>query len=208
MDLTQKADRCRQAILDFYLSDRVLSGCEEVASKAHVQTVVDAISSPLPINTAIEPQHQPVNRYWDQVTAAANSIFENVIETSQAIEGALCWLTNTSYIGIFDDHFFDNEAYTEVIGPNGLLQTDACRVGWILFGENLNYPSHHHESSELYHCVSGTGTWQQGQGEETLQAPGSAIFHDKWQPHAMRTTEPCLNLWSWTGNVFCVSTAI
>jgi len=208
MDLTQKADRFRKAVLEFYLSDSVLNGCDDPASKNHVQTVVDAIAAPLPINTALEPLQQSVKRYWDQVTAKPHPLFTDIVDTSRAIEGALHWLTHTTYIGIFNAHFFENEAYAEVIGPNGLLQCDDCRVGWILFGENLDYPSHHHESAELYHSVSGTGTWQQGQDEPSLKAPGSAIFHDQWQPHAMRTTEPCLNLWSWTGNLFSPSTAI
>jgi len=203
MNLLQQIDDLRLAILAFYQSDDVLAGLGGTSS-AHLEAVIKAIESPLALNTDHEPHQVPATAFWPQLLNKADERFSTITTAADKVFDQLHWKINKNYIGIFSDRFFDNESFVEVIGPNGLLIADTCRVGFLILGEDIYYPSHNHEATELYHTISGTGAWWQDGptgGEEVLKAPGSAIYHEEWENHAMRTTEPLLNLWSWTGAI-------
>ena len=210
MSLIQDADAFRQAVLTFFQSDQALSGLAgapetEDANRSlaedHLKQVNDAIAAPLSLNTSYTPAERPALRYWDGLLASADHPFDAVMETAQRIAPAIHWQMNKNYIGILDGHFFDQECFTEIIGPNGLLYAETCRVGFLILGQDVYYPAHHHEATELYHTVSGSGYWQQGEEEEHPRPSGQPIFHAPWESHAMRTTTPILALWSWAGAI-------
>ena len=77
--------------------------------------------------------------------------------------------------------FLQNKVYTEIIGPNGLLISETCRVGFLILGPDIYYPPHNHEATELYHTLSGQGAWQQGDAVEQIKSNDIAIFHDEWK---------------------------
>ncbi len=198
MTLIQAADDFRRCVLDFYRSEWAIKGVEEQA-KNHRDIVLAAIDAPLEYNASSEPAQCAATRLWGQVSANPVSPLAPLMAAARVIEPHFRWQVNTGYIGVFHDYFFANETYVEIIGPNGLLLSPDCRVGFLILGENLYYPPHHHEATELYHPVSGVGAWAQNGGNEALKPPPTAIFHKEWESHAMRTTEPMLCLWSWTG---------
>ena len=204
MNLLQQLDDLRVAILNYYQSENVLKGVGGTAPK-HVDIVVEAISNPLPLNTEHEANQVPATKFWPSLLGGVDHQFKEITSAADKVFDQLHWKINQNYIGIFPDRFFENESFVEIIGPKGLLLADDCRIGFLILGEDIYYPSHNHEATELYHTVSGTGAWWQdgptGAGEEMLRAPGTAIYHEEWENHAMRTTEPLLNLWSWTGAI-------
>ena len=107
-----------------------------------------------------------------------------------------------NYKNIFSNDFFENESFVEIIGPTGLLICPNIRIGLLLLGKNVFYPSHKHEALELYNILSGTSMWQLFDNDFEKQNPLDNIFHDEWVPHAMKTIgEPVLALFSWSGMI-------
>ena len=200
MTLIHDIDNVRKAVLEFYQSDDVLRGLGGT-SGGHLNTVVNAIKDPLPLNTEHTSAQVIATHYWPSFAGNIFSPFEDIKAAVDKVFDHLNWKTNKNYIGIFPDIFFENEAFVEMIGPNGLLLCDDCRIGFLILGEDTYYPSHHHEATELYHTISGVGRWQQGEGEEVIKPTGTPIYHEEWENHAMRTKEPLLNLWSWAGAI-------
>lgn len=200
MSLIHQMNTVREAVLAFYMSDVALTGLGGT-SRRHLETVINAIKDPLPLNTDHTVATVPATRYWPQLMEDVAPPFQHLCSAADTVFNHLKWKINENYIGIFPSRFFDNEAFVEMIGPNGLLLCDDCRVGFLILGEDIYYPSHNHEATELYHPVSGTGLWQQGEGEEFPKPPATPIYHEEWENHAMRTSDPCLNLWSWTGEI-------
>ena len=204
MNILSQMDAFRIAVLNFYKSDDVIKGLGGTSAH-HRDVVINAIKDPLPLNTEYASNKVPATQFWPQLVDGADAKLKDIVNAAEPVFDLLHWKINENYIGIFPDRFFENESYVEIIGPKGLLITDDCRIGFLILGEDIYYPSHNHEATELYHTVSGTGKWWQdgetGSGEEELKAPGTAIYHEEWENHAMRTTEPLLNLWSWAGEI-------
>lgn len=201
MSIDQYADAFRKAVLNFYQSNHALKGVKNDAARMHLDHVIDAIANPLAVDLSHEASRINANRFWDGLIANADSGFSDIAEAASFIEPFLKWQISASYIGVFDDHFLQNKAYTEIIGPNGLLISETCRVGFLILGPDIYYPPHNHEATELYHTLSGQGAWQQGDAVEQIKSNDIAIFHDEWESHAMRTQKPILTLWSWAGAI-------
>ena len=193
------ADTFRSEVYKFYMSDGALAGLDSAAVADHFADVTSGLAAPLAFNTSVEPVAKPATRFWDQLSAEPAPEFEAIMAAARQFADHLHWRTNKNYIGIFDDHFFENETFTEIVGPTGLLIADNFRAGFLILGENVHYPDHSHVATELYHPVSGTGVWVQGDGQKREKPPGTPIFHTPWESHAMWATKPILALWSWAG---------
>ena len=110
------------------------------------------------------------------------------------------WQITDNYRGHFEDRFFEQEAWCELIGPNGLIISEEIRIGLLIMGPGLVYPAHQHPATEWYHVLSGTGQWAQASQPATPRTPPAALFDRPDEPHAMTThQEPVLALWSWVG---------
>ena len=68
------------------------------------------------------------NAFRDQLSSTPAPGFEPIMAAARQFADLLHWRTNNNYIGIFDDHFFENETFTEIIGPTGLLIADNFRA--------------------------------------------------------------------------------
>ena len=170
--------------------------------KKHLKDVINATSFPLEFNRSYVANYQPVCRFLDDCLKKATSDTKEISSIPSQISSYLHWQINTNYKGIYSDNFFQNESFVEVIGPSGLLIHSKIRVGFLLLGEEVFYPSHNHEALELYHIISGSSLWQIKEKKFTEKKPGDSSFHDIWVPHAMKTVgEPVLALFSWSGNI-------
>ena len=195
------------ALADFYRSTQAMTGLSGTALQTHKNTVLAGLNQQLVLNPNYQPAATPVLRFLPEALAAAPP--HPVLEAILPFMPDLHWQTNNNYHGYFADSFFDNEAFTEIIGPKGKLQTNAFRCGLLLLGPQLDYPKHHHETSEWYHVLSGTGLWRQGSDDLSPRAPHSAIFHTSWEVHAMRCTKiPVLALWSLVGKIDSVAASV
>lgn len=93
-------------------------------------------------------------------------------------------------------------AAVELIGPNGLVASDALRLGLLLQPAHTHYPKHRHAAEELYLVLSGIASWGQGSLPPSVQEPGNFIYHKSWEWHEMKTSnQPLLALWCWLGDL-------
>ena len=188
------------SLVDFYRSTQAMTGLSGAALQTHKNTVLAGLGQQLALNPDYQPAAAPVLRFLPEALAAAPP--HPVLEAILPFMPNLHWQTNNNYRGYFADSFFENEAFTEIIGPKGILQTNAFRCGLLLLGPQLDYPDHNHETSEWYHIFSGTGLWRQGSDDFSPRAPHSAIFHSSLEVHAMRCRKtPIFALWSLVGKL-------
>ncbi|MFO1055737.1 MAG: dimethylsulfonioproprionate lyase family protein [Dongiaceae bacterium] len=97
-------------------------------------------------------------------------------------------------------------AFTQIVGPAGLLRSERLRVGLTLIAPGTDYPAHAHPAVETYLVVSGAALWRLGEQPSRVEPPGSLIFHPGGMAHAMRTWgEPLLAVYSWSGDVLSPS---
>ena len=97
-------------------------------------------------------------------------------------------------------HFLDNYAYFELIGPTGHIWSDQCCAFIGYWGPGLFYPAHNHTSEELYFVLAGHALFaSDGDGPATL-GPAAHRLHASHQPHVMTTTDSAiLTLVLWRG---------
>lgn len=92
--------------------------------------------------------------------------------------------------------------YCRIVGPDGLIRSDNCRMGFYLQAPDMFYPSHSHNAEEIYFVLSGTALWQKDNAPFIEQTPGTLIHHLPNQPHTMHTQkEPLLAIWGWIGDI-------
>ncbi|GAB7021993.1 dimethylsulfonioproprionate lyase family protein [Salidesulfovibrio brasiliensis] len=90
-------------------------------------------------------------------------------------------------------------AYSELMGPRGLVQFDRLILGVVLLAPGTTYPAHSHAGiTESYLCLSGTLS----QNDAGVYAPGSMIYNPPEHSHRITTDrkEPCLLSYAWTGS--------
>ncbi|MBD1206276.1 MAG: cupin domain-containing protein [Rhodobacteraceae bacterium] len=100
----------------------------------------------------------------------------------------------------FGADFLQSYGWTELIGLRGPIASDFVAVGVLLLGPGVVYPPHAHEAAEVYLPLSGKAEWMRGDAPYAPVAPGQAIHHPSWLPHAMRTgAEPLVAAYVWRG---------
>jgi dimethylpropiothetin dethiomethylase len=89
-------------------------------------------------------------------------------------------------------------AYTELMGPHGVVMSDRLILGMVLLAPRCTYPEHSHDGiTESYVCLSGTVS----DSPEKVSAPGSLLLNPPQKPHRMTTGdfEPTLLAYAWLG---------
>lgn|GEM_PF-911504 len=197
-NLERDANRFRHSAVDVYTNTELSGG----SFFQHKSILLNALVNDLPLNPDYQTHTKPVCQYLEECLKSPEVAFPELTGAIAGFSGRLHWQINQKYVGVFDDHFLQNEAFVEIIGPTGLLLAPSIRVGLLLLGKAMHYPSHAHEATELYRVVSGTGLWRQGKSGFSEAPPGKALYHDVWEPHEMKTVGlPVLALFSWTGAI-------
>lgn len=90
----------------------------------------------------------------------------------------------------------------ELVGPDGLVFDDSCRVGLFAQGPNLAYPERTHSAEELFVMLAGSGVWSQSGNAGALRGPGSRVHHASFESHSSTTSgEPLIAIWVWAGDI-------
>ena len=123
----------------------------------------------------------------------------SLLTALSAAKTTLIWRQNPTYT---DVDFLDRYAYTEVLGPSGLLYHGSVSVGLLYLAPQTFYAPHAHPAEEIYHLISGRSVWQQG-GQPTRDCvSGARIHHASGVAHCMRSgEEPLLALYLWRGDL-------
>ncbi len=92
--------------------------------------------------------------------------------------------------------------FVELLGPDGMVFCEDCRLGLLLQLPESHYPEHVHAADELYLVLSGTAEWRREGSEPALRPPGSVIGHPGGRLHAMTThSEALFAVWAWSGDI-------
>ena len=116
-----------------------------------------------------------------------------------AAKAELIWRKNPTYI---DVEFLHRYAYTELLGPFGLIHHGSVSAGLLYLAPQTFYPPHAHPAEEVYHLISGRSVWQQGGQPSRDCVSGARIHHASGVAHCMRSgEEPLLALYLWRGDL-------
>ncbi len=155
-------------------------------------------SGSLSAKTPFEPT--PTGALLDRILGSPASPRHPLLGEVARLRDRLIWYTPS-----FDripEPIGSKLSVVELLGPNGLVICDHCRVGLLLQMPDLTYPAHAHAAHELYLVLSGTAEWQLGDASPQTKPPGSFIHHPGGHWHAMNTrSEPLLAIWGWTGDI-------
>lgn len=124
-----------------------------------------------------------------------------LIDHVQQLEQHLHWADTDA--GAKPKSVQDRLAFVELLGPNGMIKFEHCRVGLFFQRADTDYPNHHHASEELYYIISGRAIWSNDSTKmPSVMKPGEFVHHQSWEPHRMQTNdEPLLAMWCWTGDI-------
>ncbi len=139
-------------------------------------------------------------KYLPEVLNADDWASREMQNVLAAISDHLPWKARmASAIG---NDFHLKYAAAELIGSEGIVHSDICRLGLFLMVPNEIYASHHHAAEELYYVLSGAADWQVDDDTFRELVPGETTYHETWQPHATHTrTSPLLAIWGWVGDL-------
>jgi mannose-6-phosphate isomerase-like protein (cupin superfamily) len=155
-------------------------------------------------------RHAAIDLHLEQaITKAREAPTETLATTIAAAAPYLYWHgVDDIYPGARGlERFREAFAYTQIVGPDwdGIrwpYESHDTIVGLALQGPEVFYPPHHHKARELYIVVGGTAEWRKGDGVWVRRPPGSVIWHESNESHAMRTTdEPFLAVFAWFGDL-------
>jgi hypothetical protein len=152
------------------------------------------LSAPRP-----EAHRLPVCRFWERVMAGDGALLAPLAK----LEPALRWVQNPNYVAVPPSpEFLESYGYAVLVGPGGLVASDALALGILLLGPGIHYPSHNHPAVEIYVVLSGEAEWQKG-GEPWRREPPSAVIrHDSMVSHATRAlADPLLAAYVWRGDL-------
>lgn len=145
----------------------------------------------LRVTRAVEPASLPVCAVLATAAGAAPAPFAALVGGLRDGAAELRW-GQTYGAGDFGAEFLRGYGWTELIGLRGPIASDEVAVGFLLLGPGVEYPAHAHEAEEVYLPLSGSALWMRGEAGFGHVAPGTAIRHPSWMPHAMRTGEEAL----------------
>lgn len=153
----------------------------------------------LRVTRDVAPAVLPVCGVLGEAAAGAPARFAALVAGLRDGAVALRW-GQTYGAGDFGADFLRGYGWTELIGLRGPIASEAVAVGLLLLGPGVDYPPHAHEAEEVYLPLSGTALWMRGDAPHAPVAPGVAIRHPSWMPHAMRTgAEPLVAAYVWRG---------
>ena len=90
----------------------------------------------------------------------------------------------------------------ELIGPEGLVKSDAIRMGclWHAARSRIRHP--HPPAEELFVILRGRADWLRGDETYAEYGPGTRRHHPSMMQHATRTRDSAfLSIYIWTGDV-------
>ena len=147
------------------------------------------------------PQRLPACDHLDAALAAGRSGPEaGLAEALSALAPFLAW-TYSYPARPGQPDLSTAVAFSQILGPRGLRQSDGLRLGLTLIAPGTHYPPHAHPAIETYLVLAGTAVWRLGE-TAAAQPPGALILHPSDMAHAMETgAEPLLAIWSWRGDL-------
>jgi Dimethlysulfonioproprionate lyase len=149
------------------------------------------------VHREVQGSRLPVLRWLPEFAGDAQAFGIDLVAAVCDAAPSLAW-RQTYTVNEVGEAFLDNYGWSEISGTNGPLVSERIACGFLVLGPSTTYPRHRHEAEEVYLPLSGTASWQQGDGVWRDKPPGTPVHHAGDEPHAMRTaTRPLLALYLW-----------
>lgn len=185
-----------QDILSWY-SNGSAGGSRAINS--HMKTVRVALKAALESRAQVvlpEPKARPVCFHLDRaVDNGLHGPASGTVRMFSRISRSLFWGYGYERMPRNLDKKY---AYSELMGPHGLVRFSKLILGVVLLAPDTNYPAHSHAGiTESYLCLSGTLS----QNDAGVYAPGSLVYNPPEHSHRITTgkREPCLLSYAWAG---------
>jgi len=120
----------------------------------------------------------------------------------QFIEPHLKWQDISGIAITGEDEMAELCCMCELIGPDGLLIADTCRLGLLLALPQTVFPAQYHAAAESLFVLSGKLIHHQPGHKETTLKAGETLFNDSFDVHELRIqNQPMLAVYAWTGEI-------
>jgi len=94
------------------------------------------------------------------------------------------------------------KAHVELIGPDGLVKSDAIRMGLYGMLPGFAYGIRTHLAEEVFVMLAGEADWKRGKGHYEPLRAGDRSYHPSLTPHANRTrSHAFMSIYVWYGDV-------
>ncbi|MEC9491915.1 dimethylsulfonioproprionate lyase family protein [Flexistipes sp.] len=178
-------------------------GSEEI--KRHMVEVDNLLAKELPldtVNVAINPSVKPVCKYFEIAVDNGMKHKTNYVVTHlQKFTSILHWQYG---YGKLPEEMKENYAYSEILGPRGLIKSSDIAVGVVLLAPGALYHYHEHPAlTESYLNLSGYFS----QNDQAVYPPESIVLNKPGKPHKITndSSQPLLLAYIWTGSKKAIS---
>ncbi|AEI15522.1 anti-ECFsigma factor, ChrR [Flexistipes sinusarabici DSM 4947] len=178
-------------------------GTEEI--KRHMVEVDNLLAKELPldtVNVAINPSVKPVCKYLEIAIDNGMKHKTNYVVTHlQKFTSILHWQYG---YGKLPEEMKENYAYSEILGPRGLIKSSDIAVGVVLLAPGALYHYHEHpDLTESYLNLSGYFS----QNDQAVYPPESIVLNKPGKPHKITndSSQPLLLAYVWTGSKEAIS---
>lgn len=94
------------------------------------------------------------------------------------------------------------KALVELIGPAGIVKSDAVRMGVYGIRPNVEYGIRTHPAEEIFVMIAGRADWLRGDEDYAEYGPGTRRHHPSMMQHATRTRDSAfMSIYVWQGDV-------
>ncbi len=95
-----------------------------------------------------------------------------------------------------------SKSHVELLGPNGLVKSDAVRLGLYGMLPHSEYGLRTHPAEEIYVMLAGQVDWKHADRSYTPHLPGERSYHPSMMPHASRTRGIAFfSVYAWHGDI-------
>lgn len=107
----------------------------------------------------------------------------------------------TSSDPLYVKHSFA-KAHVELLGPGGLVQSDAVRLGLYGMLPDSEYGIRTHPAEEIYLMLAGQVDWKRADDPYVVHGPGERSYHPSMMEHANRTADSAfMSVYVWHGEL-------
>ncbi len=177
------------------LADEFATGDEPVARHAATALRRELHSDPRlgPVRLDIEAELMLALTGLD-ATPAASSLLAAV--------PTLHWYYTGLEDGRYPEEIARRTGSVELLGPDGMVYAEDCRIGIHAQCADVEFPSHTLKAEEVFIVLAGSGSWSSAGGPRYTRLPGERVHHVPGEPHACRTgSAPMIAAWAWSGDI-------
>ena len=95
-----------------------------------------------------------------------------------------------------------SKVHVELLGPKGLVRSDAVRLGLYGMSPHAEYGVRTHPAEEIYIMLAGKVEWKRADDQYLPHNPGERSHHPSMMKHANRTTNSAfMSVYVWHGDL-------